>query len=140
MATLSAIRQAIADVVGAAVPTLTVYAKVSDATNLPAMVVVPAETSFIGAMGRGLDTHTLKLYVLASYREAGLAQDDLDELVAGSGAKSVRQAIWDTRGLGLAGTDATVTGMSQYGTQFATAGVEHVGAILTAIVTSPGTA
>lgn len=140
MATLSAIRQALADVVGAAVTDLTVYAKVADATNLPAMVVAPDETSFFGAMGRGIDTHTLKLYVLASYREAGLAQDDLDELIAGSGAKSIRQAIWNNRGLGLDGTDATVTGMSGYGSQFTTAGVEHVGAILAVTVTSPGTA
>lgn len=140
MATLSAIRDALKTVVATAIPTLTVYAKVADVVNLPALVVMPTDTDFAAAMGRGLNTHQLNLYVLTSNRDAGLAQGELDVLVAGSGAGSVAQAIWDNRSLGLDGTDARVARMSQYGQQFATAGIEHVGAILTAIVTSPGTA
>lgn len=140
MATLSAIRDAIQTVVGTAIPTLTVYDTVPDVVNLPALVVIPAETVFSAAFGRGLDTHTLSLCVLASNREPGLGQDDLDALVAGSGVGSVRQAIWNNKTLSLASTDANITGMSQYGGRFETAGVEHVGAILTTVVTSLGTA
>lgn len=140
MATLSAIRDAIASTLDAAIPTLHCYDTVPDVANLPAVVVIPATTDFVAAMGRGTDTHTLNLYVLAAYMNADLGQAALDELVAGSGAKSIRQVIWNNRSLGLVQTDAHISGMSGYGGNFNLAQVEHVGAILTAIVHSSGTA
>lgn len=140
MSSITAMRDAIQTTVGNAIAALHVYATVPDVVNLPALVVIPGPADFMGAMGRGLDTHTFNLCLLVSNREAGLAQDELDEFVTGAGSKSVRQAIWQTKNLGLADVDAGVTGMSSYGGQFETAKVEHVGAILTLTARTSGTA
>jgi len=140
VASIKEIRTAIQTVVGDALNELTVYRTVPDVENLPALVVMPAETNFVAAMGRGVDTHTFSLYLLVSNREAELAQDELDDYVTGSGAKSIRQVVWLNRTLGLANTDAHISGMSGYGGSFETALIEHVGAVLNLIVHSPGTA
>lgn len=139
MASISAIRAAAGTTIGAAVTDLSVYRTVPDVVNLPALVVMPAESDFVGAMGRGMVTHLFDLYVLVSNREAGLAQDDLDEFVNVFGAKSVPQAVWNNRSLGLAKTDAHVSGMSGYGGSFETAHIEHVGAVLRLNVHTDGT-
>ena len=140
MATISAIRTAIKTTVTAAVTSLNGYDQVSDAVNFPALVVMPRDSDFLGAMGRGLDTHTFDLYILASYRDAGLAQGELDGFVTGAGATSVRQAIWNARALGLADTDATVTGMRGYGAKYEVGDITCLGAILELVVRTSGTA
>lgn len=143
MAALDAIRASIGTTIGTAIPSLSMYGKVPDVLNLPAVIVVPTDTDFVVAMGRGLDKYTFSLFVLVANREAGLAQDELDAFVTGAGAKSVRQAVWNNKSLGLTAggapdADAHVSGMSEYGTQFEAAGVELVGAILTLIVHTSG--
>ena len=130
MATISAIRTAIKTTVTTTVTTLNGYDQVADAVNFPALVVMPRDSDFLGAMGRGVDTHTFDLYLLASYREAGLAQGELDAFVTGAGSLSVRQAIFNARTLGLSDTDATVTGMRGYGAQYEAGAVLCLGAIL----------
>lgn len=140
MAGVKAIRDAIKTTVGAAVATLHVYDTVPEVVNLPALVVMPAKSDFV-SMGRGVDSHTFQLYLLAaSGRDTDLAQDELDDFVTSFGSSSIRQAVWNTRTLGLANTDAHVSGMSQYGGRFETAQVEHVGAVLDLIVHTTGTA
>lgn len=140
MATISAIRTAIKTTVTTAVTTLNGYDQIADAVNFPALIIMPRDSNFLGAMGRGLDAHTFDLYLLASYRDAGLAQAELDKYVTGAGATSVRQAIWNARTLGLADTDATVSGMRGYGAQYEVGDVTCLGAILELVVRTSGTA
>lgn len=140
MASLSAIRAALKTTIEDAVPAIQCYANVPEVTNLPAAVVMPRSSDFNRAMGRGVDLYLFDVIVLVSRRDDDLAQYDLDELVTGAGAKSLRQAIWNNRDLDLTDTDAHVTGMSQYGAQWDIGDVDHVGAVLSVQVTTPGTA
>jgi hypothetical protein len=100
---------------------------------------VPRTSDFTGAFGRGLDTHIFDVIVLVSRRDDQLAQADLDPFVNGFGASSVRQAIFNTRDLGI-GVDATVTGMSDYGASFEVGQLDNVGARLAVQVLTSGNA
>lgn len=139
MSSLATIRTALKTTIEAAITSLTVYDKVPDTINLPAVVVEPATTDFNVAMGRGADTHTFSLYVLTSRRETKLAQDDLDSFITSAGSTSIRQAIFAARALGLSDADAHVQGMRNYGAQFDFADIDHVGAILDVVVHTSGT-
>lgn len=139
MASLSAIRTALKETIEAAVTDLHGYANMPESVNLPAVVVLPTGADFDVAMGRGTDTYTFNVLVLVSRRDDTLAQFDLDDYVTGAGDKSIRQAIFDARSLGLTDTDAHVTGMSSYGAGFEVGGVVHVGAVLACQVHTKGT-
>lgn len=147
MASLSEIRAALKATFKANIPNLNVYAEVSDVTQVPAVVVMPARPTtgalvcdFNGAFGRGLDTWNLELYVLVARTDAVLAQQALDQYVTGAGPKSVRRILYENSDLGLAdGTDAHAEGVSAYDGAFETAGIPHVGAIVRVTVRTSST-
>lgn len=138
MATIAAIRTATKTTISAAVSSLIGYDQVADVVNTPAFVVMPDSSDFNMAMGRGTDTHTFKIYVLVSPREASLAQTELDKYVTGGGADSIRAAIFTTPGLGLANTHAHISGMSGYGGSYSVNEITYVGAVLTMTVHTSG--
>lgn len=140
MASLQAIRDAIKTTLESAIEGLTVYDTVPEVSNLPAAVVVPLSANFVVAMGRGADTWTFELPVLVSYTDADIAQDSLDDFVTGAGAKSIRQVVFQNKGLGLDDVDAHISGMSDYGTAFTMADVQHIGAKLQLTVHTKGNA
>lgn len=140
MATLAQIRTGFKTTIQAAVTGLTVYDTVPEVTNLPAVVVMPRSADFQVAMGRGADEWLFDLIVLVSPRDHGLAQVELDGYVTGAGASSIRQAIWNARTLGLAGTDAHVFGMDRYGATWDVGEIPNVGAALQTRVHTTGTA
>jgi hypothetical protein len=140
MPSVSQLRAAIEATVSANIDGLHVYATVPEAANLPALIVRPSAADFQVAMGRGADKWEFDLYVLCPSTIAQIAQDDLDELVTGAGARSLRQVIFQNRTLGLANTEAYVTNMTDYGGQFEAAGVEHIGAVLKLVAYTTGTA
>jgi len=140
MASLTAIRSGIKDTVEAAIPDIQGYNTVPEVANLPAFVVVPGPADFAVAMGRGVDTYEFDVIVLVSPRDHELGQYDLDEYLTGAGTKSVRQAIWNAKTLGLADTEAFVYASRNYGAQFAIGDLPHIGAVLKVRVTTPGTA
>lgn len=141
MAGLEAIRDAVKATIDANMDGLRAYAKVEDIVNLPALLVLPVETNFAVAFGRGSDTHQIDLFVMVSRTVPRVGQNSLDAFVTGAGAQSVRQVIFANRTLGLTdGTEAYVSGMSRYGGSFPTASIEHIGAALRLVVTTPGTA
>jgi len=141
MASLSAIREALKATLVDAVTDIHGYANVPEVSNLPAVVVAPRSAEFQVAMARGMDVYMLDLIVLVSRRDDDLAQYDLDEYVTGAGVKSIRQAVWNNRTLGLADTEASVTGWrpDSYGAQFNIGDLDHVGVVLTVRVSTPGT-
>jgi hypothetical protein len=137
---LGDIRDAIKDTLKAAIPDLHVYENVPDSLNLPAVVVVPApgETAdFEVAMGRGVDTWNFELTVLVSRNEPGLRQPELDRLVYGKGAGSIREAIWNRKTLGIKGVDAHVANVTGYGGSYEIARTAHTGAKLALVVHVP---
>ncbi|MFH8405572.1 hypothetical protein ACH4FX_12465 [Streptomyces sp. NPDC018019] len=146
MATLGEIKQAVKATLKAHIPRLNVYGDVPDVSQLPAVVVLPAKSSagglvcdFNGAMGRGLDTWRLDLYVLVSRTETTLGQQSLDAYVSGAGKRSLRRVFFEHSDLGLSdGTDAHPEGISDYGGNFATASIDHVGAVVRLIVRTTG--
>lgn len=139
MASLSAIRSALADTIGAAIDDLTGYPTVPEVANLPAFVVMPRAVDFTQAFGRGVDRYDFDVIVLVSRRDDELAQADLDEYVNGFGEKSIRQAIWNARDLGI-GVDATVTAVSDYGAQYDVGDISNAGARFAVQVLTSGTA
>lgn len=141
MAGLEQIRDAIKATIDAGVEGLRAYDTVPDIVNLPAVLVLPTETDFFGAFGRGSDTHQIDLFVMVSRTVPRVGQDSLDAFVTGAGSQSIRQAIFNNRTLGLTdGTEAHISGMSRYGGTFPAASIDHIGAALRLVVTTPGTA
>lgn len=142
MSSLAAIRTAIKTTLNAAIADLNTYDTVPDASNLPCVVVAPVNADFDVSMGRGLDTWHIDLFVLVSDSERKLAQDQLDSFVTGAGPRSIRQAIFLERTLGLSeatGTSAHISGMTSYGAKFTMSALPHVGAKLRLTVHTKGT-
>lgn len=123
---------------------LTAYALVPGKPNLPALVVMPRESDYTQAMGRGALQHDFRLYVLTSLRDYDLGQNELDQFVAADGPLSIPEIVWNKRDLGLLTNDgqprvqAHISGMEQYGGQHDAASVEHIAAILLARVIVTG--
>lgn len=140
MPTLTEIRIAIDRTVEHKIPSIRGFAQVSDVTQVPAMVVMPARDAadFTGAMGRGLDTWRFDLYVLVQAGEITVAQGALDQYLSGSGDRSLRQCFYEDNTLGGVVDDASCETVREYGGKFQTARVDHVGAIVRLIVRTSG--
>jgi hypothetical protein len=80
MATLSEVKDALDRTVENRIPGIKGYADITDVTQVPAMVVMPARDTadFTGAMGRGLVTWRFDLYVRVARGEVTRAQNKLD--------------------------------------------------------------
>lgn len=139
MASLSEIRDAVKTTLESAIEGLTAYDTVPEVSNLPAAVVVPLTADFDVAMGRGTDTWEFDIPVLVSFTDADIAQDSLDDFVTGAGGKSIRQAVFQNKTLGLSDVDAHISEMSDYGSSFEMASVQNIGAKLHLIVYTKGT-
>lgn len=134
MASVSDVRTGIKTTLEAAISGLTVHSKMSGVANVPAVVVQPVEADFEVAMGRGLDAWTYDLIVLTSRADDANSQEKLDEYVDGGGSKSVRSAIFSNNTLGLANTNAHISGMSGYNGQHVVGPITYAGATLRLVV------
>lgn len=130
MASVGEIREAIKETLEANIDGLHVHAKMPGSVNVPAVIVQPVDADFDVAFGRGTDTWNFDLIVLTSRADEITAQDRLDELVDGGGDMSVRKAIFSNNTLGLASTNAHVSGMSEYKGQHAVGAFVYAGATL----------
>jgi len=137
---LGAIRTGLKTTIEAAITGLKVYPTIESVNVVPAVVVVPVDADFVVAMGRGVDTYKFTLLVMVNPSDEAIAQTSLDNYLSGAGTKSIRQAIFNARTLGLTGVDAHVTGWSGYGAKYESAGIQHIGAQLALTVHNPGTA
>lgn len=140
MAGLAEIRAAVKTTLEAAISGLKVYPAIEAVSTTPAVVVIPIETDFVVAMGRGTDTYAFELLVLVPSGDLVVAQSKLDPFITGAGSSSIRQAVFSAPTLGLTNTNAHVTAMTGYGSQYESAGLAHVGATLHLTVHTPGTA
>jgi hypothetical protein len=142
MATFAELRDAIIAVLDEALPEelgVSLYAKVVDRANLPAIVVQPAEATFPFTAGAAQDEWQLDLVVMVSFGDAELAQDQLDQFLSGGGPLSIRQIFMRNKALGRNDVMAAyVAGMSDYGANFTMAGVENIGCKLRVIVATTG--
>lgn len=138
MASLKAIRVAVKTTIETQIPSLTGYATIPEAVQVPAFVIEPVISDFLVTMGKGTDTWNFDLHVLAPYALAELGQDVLDEYISGAGAKSIRSVVFANKTLGLPSTDAHIAGVVGYG-PFESAAIEHIGATLRLVVHTPGT-
>jgi hypothetical protein len=140
MATLNAIRDAIKTTLKANLPGVHIYDNVPDVQEVPCVIVLPIMADFTVAFARGSDTWQFDLVVSVSRVDVQDGQEQLDKYVSGSGAKSIRQIIFNNPTLGLADTDAHIKSMKGYGGNFDTAGNNYVGALLRLVVVTSGTA
>lgn len=140
--TLGELRDAVKATLCTALPEMTGYDTVPDATNLPCFIVRPISAVYAHSVGTPEDTWPLDLYVLVSLGDSGLGQDLLDDYLSSGGPKSIRDAIRRTPDLGIidraANVRAYVTDMSNYGGQFEAASIQHIGAVLRLLVTIRG--
>ncbi len=130
MATLTAMRDAIAATVQVPIPLMHCYARVQDVVNLPALVVGPPKVDFTIAFKRGLDQWEFELYILVAIPEMDSAQKELDIYCAGSGASSIREIFFNNNTMGGVVEDCIVTAMDNYGGNYSTAKIPHVGACI----------
>lgn len=142
MASLTAIRDAVKTTLEAAIPSLHVFPRIPDDTGGQpvAAVLLPATADFAQAMGRGVDTWVFDLLVLVPIGDPDVGQATLDEYVTGAGPKSIRQAVFTARSLGLDQVDAHVQAMTAYNVAFVAAGFDHLGGSLRLVVHTKGTA
>lgn len=138
MATLMEVRKAIADVIVSINTEMHGYRNVTDVVQVPAVIVEPRKADFAITMGAGVDEWIYDLYVLVGIPEMGLAQDQLDLYVDGSGLKSIRAIINENPTLGDVVEDSMITAMDKYGSSFETASIPHIGACLTLKVLAIG--
>lgn len=144
MASFAELRDSIITVLTDSLPEeqgVSLYAKVVDRANLPAIVVQPADATFPFTMGRAQDEWQFDLVVMVPFADTVLAQDQLDQFLSGSGSLSLRQIFMRTRGLGRSDVQsAYVAGISDYGASFTMAGVDNIGCKLRMVVTTTGPA
>lgn len=104
---------------------------------------------YTGAMGRGLMTWVLPIYVLAPTVDYDQATEILDELTAPYGDRSIPELLWNhgreaAGGLGILdangqpNVDAHIDALTAYGVEFENAGIAHIGAVLSCVVYTPG--
>jgi len=107
-----------------------------------AVVGGPTNEDYYAAMGRGLTTWNIPIYLLASTKNYDAATALLDELVNPSGERSVPQMLWDygraaAGGLGvldannLVDLDIRSAQLTAYGVEFPNAGQPHIAAVIT---------
>lgn len=140
MASIDQIRDAVKTTLEANISTLHAYKYVPEAAQvLPAVVIIPFTGDFDQAMGRGLDNYVFDLLVLVSASDDLVRQAELDSYVTGAGASSIRQTIFNNKGLGRSDCDAHVSEMTEYGMRFPVSEIDHIGARLKLIVYTTGT-
>lgn len=138
MATASEIRTGLRNLIKAEIPELFVYDTVPDVQQLDALVICPDSADFTKAMRRGHDEWRFELYVLVPRFPADVSQKRLDQYITGGGSKSIRRIIFGADGF-LTDTSGIVTGMRGYGGNFEAAGIDHIGAMLSLTIITPGT-
>lgn len=117
---------------------LQVYSTVADVVNTPACVVDLANNptvSFSGAMHMGGDEYFFDLLILVANTDVKNAQVILDSYVTGQGSTSIRQALFNSGGLGLGDVDAMAKSVRGYGGSPKVAGIQMIGAIMRVCVT-----
>lgn len=140
MASLTAIRQAMADTIkDKTTIDINVYNLVEEMGQTPCVIIEPVTADFEGAMGRGLDEWDFNVYILTSRKvDSAYGQELLDQLVSGAGENSIRQILFENSDLGLVSTDAQAYALKGYGGSFDWAKVPHVGAVLKVMVRTDG--
>jgi hypothetical protein len=132
MATPGALRKALFDVLNA-LPDVQVYQKLTEAVNMGphgCVVVGPMNGDYHRAQGRGLMFWESVLYAIVPLSDYGLATDALDALVGQHGPRSVPEALWTNRSLGLANTDCHAATVTNYAGELQAVGTDHLAAQL----------
>ena len=80
--------------------TMRVYDTIPDVIVPPCAIVGQLDFTFDASMARGLDTASCDVYVIVQRISERAGQDKLDELLAGTGPKSIKTAIESDRSLG----------------------------------------
>jgi hypothetical protein len=108
VADLAAIRAGIAANISA-ISDLQVSAYMLANPTPPNVQVIPGDTDYDLAMHRGLDELTMRVVVSVGLVADIGAQKNLDEYLAGSGPRSIKQAVESDPTLGGVVADVTVT-------------------------------
>ncbi|MFO7164879.1 MAG: hypothetical protein DIU75_016240 [Mycolicibacterium hassiacum] len=95
---ISAIRDALADVVRSKIPELNCFGYLPDSIPEPCFYVGEVEIDYDRAFRRGMDELTITCRVLTSRADDRAGQEALDRYLAGSGRYSIKAAIESARG------------------------------------------
>lgn len=140
MSSLATIKQALADVIEAHLTEeeVNVFTYIPDLIQTPAVCIEPHMSKFDGAMSRGDDMWRFSVYIVVQRTDAEESQAYLDSFLNSKGPRSIREAIFQSDGLGLSDTDAFVSGMHEYGGGYRDARIDVIGAVLRVDVHTDG--
>lgn len=134
MATITQVRNALADTITSAIPELNGYHNVPEVVQVPAIVVRPSNCNYIVGGGT-CQIWMYDVFVLVARTEADLKQDQLDSYLSTTGTKSIPAVLRSSYTLGLTGVDVVLEKMTGYGGQWEAARIMHIGAQLHVRVT-----
>lgn len=137
MASLTAVRNGLKER-AETISRVTGYARPVGEVNVPAVVVMPGQIVFDDTMERGSDLLSFTLVLLVADSDSDLAQQQLDDYLAGSGDKSLKAAIEGDQTLGGVADWTVVKGVQAYGL-IEYSGRQYVGARLPVEVNVDGT-
>lgn len=114
MSTVAQIRQGIIDNL-TTIYGLRASATVPESPTPPVAIVELNSGSYDTTFGRGLDSWQFTVTLIVGRADNRVAQSQLDEYVASSGGRSVKQAIELNKTLGGYANDCRVTNLNSYG-------------------------
>lgn len=117
MADLGTVRQAIATALANVGTDVQVSAYLLPQPSPPTLQVLPGEQQYDRAMHRGLDIRTFTIQGFVAYNESTETQKRLDELMAPTGARSVKTVLEADPTLGGVVSAIHVTSDSGYSMQ-----------------------
>lgn len=114
MATVKAVRTAIATNLSAISGLRTAY-RVPETLTPPIAVVMPPSITYDSSFGRSMDTYEFRVMVFVGRMDTRTAEDLLDAYMNSTGATSVKTAIESDSTLGGTIQDLRVTAMREAG-------------------------
>jgi hypothetical protein len=114
MSTINEIRQGIIDNL-TSIYGLRAAAVVPETPNPPVAIVELNSGAYDTAFGRGMDAWQFTITLIVGRSDNRAAQIQLDEFVASSGGRSVKQAVESNKTLSGIAQDCRVTNLNSYG-------------------------
>lgn len=131
MASLTEIREAIADTIVSNISGISVYAEVPEGVVEPVIAIYPADMNYLFTFGNSSTEWEFTLLIGAGSAEDQIAQRALDELVDGVGDRSIAAVLLANQTLGR--NDCSLKApvrMSNYGSKIKFGGTELFGAVI----------
>lgn len=130
MATLREIRDGLKTIIEGGIPGITVYPRVPGSSTGRCVIVEPSPSDYLQVMTQATWSWSMRLSILVPAATLDIGQQDLDELIDMDGDRSIPRLLLANMSLGLPRTQVVGLGMTDYGGQHESGGVNHLGAAI----------